>query len=120
MSIMWPPHRVKMVSIPSAFSALATRWPPEMVSGCWAWSTSTGVLSVSPTSGAIFAIILLLGRLHDAPTLSNALMRRPALLQRLDDVHVVDDRARHARVVADGAAPDRAHVDQERISRLAQ
>src|ERR1700741_2447585 len=27
--MMCPPHRVKIVSTPSFFSALATRWPPE-------------------------------------------------------------------------------------------
>src|SRR6266513_1905258 len=32
MSMMCPPHRVKMVSTPSFFSALATRCPPEMTS----------------------------------------------------------------------------------------
>ena len=31
MSMMWPPHRVKIVSTPSAFSAFATRCPPEIV-----------------------------------------------------------------------------------------
>src|SRR5438270_3403644 len=30
MSMMCPPHSVKIVSTPSLFSALATRWPPEM------------------------------------------------------------------------------------------
>src|SRR5882762_7237206 len=30
MSMMCPPHRVKIVSTPSFFSALATRCPPEM------------------------------------------------------------------------------------------
>src|ERR1700733_13408845 len=29
MSMMWPPHNVKMVSTPSFLSAFATRWPPE-------------------------------------------------------------------------------------------
>src|SRR5215472_17796335 len=32
MSMMCPPQRVKIVSTPSFFSALATRWPPEMTS----------------------------------------------------------------------------------------
>src|SRR5688572_17617202 len=31
--MMCPPQRVKITSIPSARSALATRWPPEIVSG---------------------------------------------------------------------------------------
>src|SRR2546429_8926552 len=30
MSMLGPPHSVKIVSTPSLFSALATRWPPEM------------------------------------------------------------------------------------------
>ena len=30
MSMMWPPHSVKIVSTPSFLSARATRWPPEM------------------------------------------------------------------------------------------
>src|SRR5580658_8043589 len=29
MSMMWPPHSVKIVSTPSFFSAFATRCPPE-------------------------------------------------------------------------------------------
>src|SRR5579863_8811110 len=29
MSMMWPPHRVKIVSTPSFLRAFATRWPPE-------------------------------------------------------------------------------------------
>src|SRR5713101_5913458 len=33
MSMMCPPHRVKITSTPSAFNALATRWPPEILSG---------------------------------------------------------------------------------------
>src|SRR5919197_6648435 len=155
MSMMWPPHRVKMVSIPSAFSALATRWPPEMVwgcSGCCAWSAPTGVFSVSLTSGAIFAMIRLLTTLsrmlshvaHRSGEARPPLVQimdvrgdvrcqvqgvlphetlcqlRLALLQGLDNMHVVDDRARDARIVTDRAAPDRAHVDKERIGGLAQ
>src|SRR5579859_709296 len=30
MSMMWPPQSVKMVSTPSFFRALATKWPPEI------------------------------------------------------------------------------------------
>src|SRR6266851_7105936 len=31
MSMMWPPHSVKMTSTPSFLSALATRLPPEIL-----------------------------------------------------------------------------------------
>src|SRR6266496_1430049 len=31
MSMIWPPQSVQMTSTPSFLSALATRWPPEMI-----------------------------------------------------------------------------------------
>src|SRR5438067_7341651 len=111
-------------------------------SGCCAWSAPTGVfiVSVSPTSGAIFAMIRLLTTLSRmlAQVARRSGAARPplvqimdvrgdvrrqvqgvlphetlcplrlALLQGLDDVHVVDDRARDACLVTDRAAPARA------------
>jgi hypothetical protein len=52
MSMMCPPHRVKITSIPSAFSAFATKWPPEIISG--SRTVSEGVLS-----GAVLVITVL-------------------------------------------------------------
>src|SRR4029077_1065411 len=49
MSMICPPHSVKMVSTPSALRALATRWPPEMTfaSRLFCCSVSSAVLRAS-------------------------------------------------------------------------
>src|SRR2546423_8450886 len=51
MSMMCPPHRVKMVSTPSFFSALATRCPPEMTSALrlFRLSVSSAVVVALPS-----------------------------------------------------------------------
>src|SRR3954464_4239585 len=53
MSMMWPPPREYITSIPSAFRALATRWPPEISPG------STALLSgkvVASAAGVVVAL----------------------------------------------------------------
>src|SRR5438270_1956125 len=57
MSMMWPPQSVKMVSTPSFFRALATRWPPEMtlVSRLLRLSVSSAVV-VLRVSGDLVAV----------------------------------------------------------------
>src|SRR6266542_6343801 len=46
MSMMWPPHSVKIVSTPSLFSAFATRCPPEttFASRVFCFSVSSAVV----------------------------------------------------------------------------
>src|ERR1700712_1760169 len=72
MSMIWPPHRVKIVSTPSAFSALATRWPPDstLPSRRFCASVSSAVLVV------VVDIIFLLYRLSP-PLLGGAPRPRP-------------------------------------------
>src|SRR2546427_12837999 len=55
MSMMWPPQSVKMVSTPSFFRALATRWPPEMtpVSRLLRLSVSSAVLVLRVSAGLV-------------------------------------------------------------------
>src|SRR3954454_345136 len=143
MSMMWPPQMAEITSIPSAFRALATRWPPEISPG------STALLSgkvVASAAGVVVALTVegLLGpvrRLVPAAygSLSVQVVDRAfhmvgqfqcvaadeplgelavASLERLDDVHVVDDRALGPVVLADGPAPDRAHVHEQVLDQL--
>src|SRR5919106_5820677 len=126
MSMMCPPQRVKITSIPSARRALATRWPPEIVSGsvsraagasaCAAvlvavtWSLLPRASTSVQTSG---------GPLHVVGEIERVLTHEPlgqigvAGLERLDDVHVVDDRALGAVVLPNHAAANRPHVHQQ-------
>src|SRR5438132_156493 len=55
MSMMWPPQSVKMVSTPSFFRALATRWPPEMtlVSRLLRLSVSSAVVVLRVSAGLV-------------------------------------------------------------------
>src|SRR3954470_15571093 len=132
-----------MTSIPSAFRALATRWPPEISPG------STALLSgnvVASAAGVVVALTVggLLGpvrRLVPAAygSLSVQVVDRVfhvvgqvqcvisdetlgelavASLEGLDDVHVVDDRALGPVVLADGPASDRSHVHEQVLDQL--
>src|SRR6266851_8048349 len=58
MSMMWPPHSVKMTSTPSFLSALATRLPPEIL----ALSVTVFRASVGVTLTVPVPAILLLPR----------------------------------------------------------
>src|SRR3954471_19394748 len=129
--------------MPSAFRALATRWPPEISPG------STALLSgkvVASAAGVVVALTVegLLGpvrRLVPAAygSLSVQVVDRAfhmvgqvqcvvadeplgelavASLERLDDVHVIDDRALGPVVLADGPAPDRAHMHEQVLDQL--
>src|SRR5713226_3202878 len=56
MSMMWPPHSVKMTSTPSFLSALATRLPPEILAlSVTVFGASVGVTLTVPVP----AILLL-------------------------------------------------------------
>src|SRR5258706_16383942 len=52
MSMIWPPHSVKIVSTPSFFSARATRCPPEITSALrdFCLSVSSAVLAAGRLS----------------------------------------------------------------------
>src|ERR1700752_2371234 len=50
MSIIWPPHRVKMASTPSFLSALATRLPPEIF-----WLASAAPAGTALSGGLLAA-----------------------------------------------------------------
>src|SRR5882672_10782709 len=61
MSMMCPPQRVKIVSTPSALSAFATKWPPDIVSGVWAGPASE--LFVAPATAPPVAVCAIAGHL---------------------------------------------------------
>src|ERR1700747_3713097 len=58
--MMWPPQSVKIVSTPSFFRALATRWPPEMTSASrllrLSVSSAVVVVLLSAGLGAVSSI----------------------------------------------------------------
>src|SRR5688572_30510145 len=136
MSMMCPPQRVKITSIPSARSALATRWPPEMVSESAprsaGASAGTAVL-VAVTSISSPSSSLRLGCMPGARGFSPRGSRPVhvvreiqrvladealgelgvAALERLDDVHVVDDGALGPIVLPDHVAANRSHVHEQ-------
>src|SRR3954452_4941199 len=133
-----------MTSIPSAFRALATRWPPEISPG------STALLSGIVASAAGVVVALTWGSLLLGPeprpsrsrgervvsievvdrvfhvvgqiqgVVSNQALGELAVasLERFDDVHVFDDRALGPVVLADGAAPDRPHMHEQGLVEL--
>src|SRR5919108_3988740 len=124
MSMMWPPQRVKITSIPSARSALATRWPPEIISG--SVSRAAGASACTAVLVAVTLELLPLGSVQTScgplhvigqieRVLADEALRelRVAGLERLDDVHVVDDRALRAAVFADHAAANGPHMHEE-------
>src|ERR687895_2057887 len=136
MSMMCPPQRVKITSIPSARSALATRWPPEIVSvsapGAAGVSACTAVLvavtSISSPSGARSGIVTPgaggfspSGRrpVHVVREIQRVLSDEAfgelgvAALEGLDDVHVVDDGALGPIVLPDHVAANRSHVHKQ-------
>src|SRR6476660_8270218 len=124
-----------MTSMPSAFRAFATRWPPEIISD-WAVpfpvppASALGVV-VALTSGCILSVprpgarpgagngslsVQVVDRALHVVGQVQRVVAHEALgevpvtgLQRLDDVHVVDDRALGPVVLADRPAPDRPH-----------
>src|SRR5258708_10933767 len=135
MSMMCPPQRVKMTSIPSALSAFATRWPPEMSSG----SSAAGVFA--PTSNNVLFIAVSLsssffsgspGRqvvhvLGNVPgqierVLAHQSLRQHGVagLERFHDLEVVDDRPLVPLVLANRAAAKGFHVDEQVARHLDQ
>src|SRR3989304_3928098 len=123
MSMMWPPHSVKIASIPSFFSALATRWPPEMVSAgssvgrsFFAASAMFILQSCGSAPGSIEIVDVPLDMRGEV---ERVLADQPlgqlgvARLQRLDDVHVVDDRAPRPVLFRDRAHAGGADVGEQ-------
>src|SRR3954471_12941220 len=132
-----------MTSIPSAFRALATRWPPEIiwvsaapfpdpasaagvvVALTWgspsrpprpgsAGRRGNGLLSIEVVDRVVHVVGQVQGVVSDQ-TLGELAV---AGLERLDDVHVVDDRALGPVVLADGPAPDRPHMHEQVLDQL--
>src|ERR1700754_3497133 len=133
-----------MTSIPSAFRAFATRWPPEIISVSAApfsdavgsalgvvvaltWGSSPlgpsprGVpgrrersLSIQVVDRALHVVGQVQGVVTDEPLGE----LRVAGLERLDDVHVIDDRALGALVLADRPAADGADVHEQVLDEL--
>src|SRR3954452_10686636 len=132
-----------MTSIPSAFRALATRWPPEII----CCSVAVPSVAVCSASGVLVALtggspsrpcapgcrragngllsIEVVDRVLDVVGQVQGVVTDQALgelavagLERLDDVHVVDDRALGPVVLADRPAPDRPHVDEQVLDQL--
>src|ERR1700679_1547588 len=66
--MMCPPHRVKMVSTPSFFSALATRWPPEitLASRIFRCSVSSAVVALVGLEMGLTVAILSPDALNEA------------------------------------------------------
>src|ERR1700737_4132847 len=135
MSMMCPPQRVKMTSIPSALSAFATRWPPEMSSG----SSAAGVFAPTSNNVLLISVSLLLFVFSGSPgrQIIHVLGNMPgevqrvlahqslgqlgvASLERLDDLKVVDDRPLVPLVLADRAAAEGLHVDEQVACHLDQ
>src|SRR3954453_67530 len=133
-----------MTSIPSALRALATRWPPEIMSGSAALlsdvvASAAGVVVAltwgSPSrpprpgragaAGKRLLSIEVVGRVLHVVGQVQCVISDQALgelavaaLERLDDVHVVDDRALGPIVLADGPAPDRPHMHEQVLDQL--
>src|SRR5215211_754672 len=132
-----------MTSIPSAFRALATRWPPEII----CCSVAVPSVAVCSASGVLVALtggspsrlatpgvlacgerslsIEVVDRVLDVVGQVQCVVTNEALgelavagLQRLDDVHVIDDRALGPVVLADGPAPDRPHMHEQVLDQL--
>src|ERR1700688_2577503 len=141
MSMMWPPQRVKITSIPSFLRAFATRWPPESV--CAGWSASS--FGRSLVIGAVWAIRLplvrygtvrcgVVGRGSEVVVVcvdvrsqrERMVAHEPfreldvARFERFDDLHVIDDRSLEAVILTDRAVADRPHVDQDAFGGAAQ
>src|SRR5579875_1288640 len=142
MSMMWPPQRVKIVSIPSALSARATRCPPEISWGAASWpaSVSSRIWSAVRLIAALLSQSVSLRNrrrgdrgvlIHIRPRALNmarqvqcVLAHQPlgllgiAGLERLDDVHVVDHRALRAVGLADRVTADGPHMEQQTIREI--
>src|SRR3954451_1933782 len=132
-----------MTSIPSALRALATRWPPEIISVSAApfpdpasaagvvvaltWGSpcrpprpgtagrrGNGLLSIEVVDRVLDVVGQVQGVVTDQALGELAV----AGLERLDDVHVVDDRALGPVVLADGPAPDRPHMHEQVLDQL--
>src|SRR6476646_3504987 len=135
--MMWPPHRVKMVSTPSFLSALATSRPPEttLASRLFLCSVSVAVdmIGAFPSSSihsqgmsrawgvgriAMLAVDIRPGApdvaVEPHRVLADLLLGALGIarLDRFDDVHVILDRAAHPVAFRHGALADGAHMEE--------
>src|SRR3954447_4184451 len=133
-----------MTSIPSAFRALATRWPPEIIFGSaallsdvvasaagvvvaltWGISFSAPTGPALPEAGRLSLSIEVVDRVLDVVGQVQCVISDQALgevavprLERFDEVHVVADRALGPVVLADGPAPYRADMHEQVLDEL--
>src|SRR3954454_11386084 len=126
MSMMWPPQRVKMVSTPSAFSAFATRWPPEISAGAGSAPFVARALSPAVVPVVVSAIAQLLwsaaGSLLSGAPYPGPLVSPPASFEvsglfaadcRLHTVwgrHIVTLLAARVQAHPQGFSGSRAHL----------
>src|ERR1700688_4907025 len=141
MSMMWPPQRVKITSIPSFLRAFATRWPPESVCAGWSASSFGRSLAIGavwairlPSFGTVRFDAVWVGRGSEVVVVrvdvrsqrERMVAHEPlreldiARFERFDDLHVIDDRSLEAVVLTDRAVADRPHVDQDAFGGAAQ
>src|SRR5687767_13488435 len=124
LSMMWPPQRVKLTSTPSCLRALATRCPPGLGSAGALCSTtftarSAILSSLRGPSRPLRSIQMNAVRLHMRGEVERVLPDQAlgavdvARLQRLDDGHVILDRALRPVVLGNGDLADGAHMDEQ-------
>src|ERR1700757_4612069 len=139
MSIMCPPHSVKIVSTPSFLRALATRCPPETMSGSALLraNVSWAVASVDLTACAIAmktslalpdgTSVQMIGVARDMLGKAERVLAHQGLgplgltpFEGLDDVRMVADRPIGAVVLADRLAADHPHVGEQILGEIDQ
>src|ERR1700722_17969461 len=114
-----------MVVSPLSLSASMTRWKPSVNSRSGAGASAPAgfdVLTAASAMGGLPDVVLveiigMPGDVVDEPErmVAHELLgaRSIARLDRLDDVHMVADRAVGAVLLADGLAPDHPHVGEQ-------
>src|SRR6516225_9593151 len=139
MSMMCPPHSVKMVSTPSFLRALATRWPPETTLGSAllrarvSWAVASVDLTACavamktslalPDESSVQMIGVARGMLGKAERVLAHQSLGPlglAPFEGLDDVHMVADRPIGAVVLADRLAADHPHMGEQILGEIDQ
>src|SRR5215467_16310976 len=139
MSMMCPPHSVKMVSTPSFLRALATRWPPETMLGSAllrarvSWAVAcvdlTACAVAMKTSLALpdETSVQMIGVARDMLGKAERVLAHQGLgplgfapFEGLDDVHMIADRSIGAVVFADRLAADHPHVGEQVLGEIDQ
>src|SRR3954451_398592 len=138
--MMWPPHRVKMVSTPSLLRALATSRPPETTSASRLFLCSVSVavdmIGGSPSNpvprratSRVWGVRRIAVLAVDIPPGAPDVAVEPhrvladllagalgiARFDRFDDVHVILDRAAHPVAFRHGALADGAHMEEQPV-----